>query len=155
MKLTTELLGARTHPDGSAYKLLSYMYCKHMNVIRNCQKHIHFWKPRQKYQISACKNIFISFSSYGPLLSWSYGSWIYNYLCNQCLSPLMVWVWIPLRQGILNTTLCDSLSVTCGRSVVFSTNKTDRHNKWNIVESGIKHHNPPSHSLWKTQRFPN
>jgi hypothetical protein len=25
----------------------------------------------------------------GPLwLSWSYGSWIYNYLCNQCLSPL-------------------------------------------------------------------
>jgi hypothetical protein len=22
----------------------------------------------------------------GP--SWSYGSWIYNYLCNQCLSPL-------------------------------------------------------------------
>jgi len=19
---------------------------------------------------------------------WSYGSWIYNYLCNQCLSPL-------------------------------------------------------------------
>jgi len=20
--------------------------------------------------------------------SWSYGSWIYNYLCNQCLSPL-------------------------------------------------------------------
>ena len=24
--------------------------------------------------------------------SWSYGSWIYNYLCNQCLSPLMLWV---------------------------------------------------------------
>jgi len=22
------------------------------------------------------------------LPSWSYGSWIYNYLCNQCLSPL-------------------------------------------------------------------
>jgi hypothetical protein len=21
---------------------------------------------------------------------WSYGSWIYNYLCNQCLSPLML-----------------------------------------------------------------
>jgi len=20
--------------------------------------------------------------------SWSYGGWIYNYLCNQCLSPL-------------------------------------------------------------------
>jgi len=27
---------------------------------------------------------------------WSYGSWIYNYLCNQCLSPLRLWVWILL-----------------------------------------------------------
>jgi len=26
------------------------------------------------------------------LFSWSYGSWIYNYLCNQCLSPLKLWV---------------------------------------------------------------
>jgi hypothetical protein len=25
----------------------------------------------------------------------SYASWIYNYLCNQCLSPLTLWVWIP------------------------------------------------------------
>jgi len=24
----------------------------------------------------------------GPSWSWSYGSWIYDYLCNQCLSPL-------------------------------------------------------------------
>jgi len=24
--------------------------------------------------------------------SWSYGSWIYNYLCNQCLSSLKLWV---------------------------------------------------------------
>ena len=41
--------------------------------------------------------------------SWSYGSWIYNYLCNQCLSPLMLWVRIPLRQGELDTTLCDKV----------------------------------------------
>ena len=34
----------------------------------------------------------------------SYGSWIFNYLCNQCLSPLMLWVRIPLRQGLLITT---------------------------------------------------
>ena len=25
-----------------------------------------------------------------------YGSWIYNYLCNQCLSSLNLWVWILL-----------------------------------------------------------
>ena len=30
-------------------------------------------------------------------------------LCNQCQSPLMLWVWIPLRQGVLDTTLCDKV----------------------------------------------
>jgi len=29
-------------------------------------------------------------SEMGPSWSWSYGSWIYNYLCNRCLSPLML-----------------------------------------------------------------
>ena len=33
----------------------------------------------------------------GPSWSWSYGSLIYNYLCNQCLSPLMVWLRISIR----------------------------------------------------------
>ena len=28
--------------------------------------------------------------------SWSYGSWIYNYICNQCLPPLRLWVRILL-----------------------------------------------------------
>jgi hypothetical protein len=27
---------------------------------------------------------------------WSYGSWIYNYLCNLCLSPLTLWIWVSL-----------------------------------------------------------
>jgi hypothetical protein len=35
--------------------------------------------------------------SYGPSWPWSYGSWIYNYQCNQCLSPLMLWVRISIR----------------------------------------------------------
>jgi hypothetical protein len=26
----------------------------------------------------------------GPSWQWSYGSWIYNYLCNQCLLPLIL-----------------------------------------------------------------
>ena len=67
----------------------------------------------------------------GP--SWSYGSWIYNYLCNQCLSPL-TWVWIQLRRGVLDTTLCDKVCqwLATGRgfspcTMVSSTNKTDRH----------------------------
>jgi hypothetical protein len=37
---------------------------------------------------------------------WSYGSWIYNYLGNQWLSPLM-WVQISIRARC--TTLCDNV----------------------------------------------
>ena len=36
--------------------------------------------------------------------SWSYGSWMYNYQCSQCLSPLTVWVRIPHRRGVYNIT---------------------------------------------------
>jgi hypothetical protein len=34
-------------------------------------------------------------------LSWSssYGSWIYNYLCNQCISPVKLRVRIPFSSG--------------------------------------------------------
>ena len=35
----------------------------------------------------------------GP--SWSYGSWIYNYPCNQFLSPLTLWVQNPVYDGWL------------------------------------------------------
>ena len=33
-------------------------------------------------------------------------SWIYHYMYNQCLSPLKLWVQIPSRWGLLDTTLC-------------------------------------------------
>ena len=72
-------------------------------------------------------------------LSWSYGSWIYNYLCNHYLSPLKVWVRIPPRWGVLNTTLCDKVCqrLVAGRwfspgTPVSSTNKTD-HNDINEI----------------------
>ena len=64
----------------------------------------------------------------GP--SWSYGSWIYNYLCNQCLSPITLW-----EGGVLDTTLCDKICQWLAAgwwfssgTLVFSTNKTDCHN---------------------------
>ena len=70
----------------------------------------------------------------GPSWPWSYGSWILNYLCNQCLSTLTLWVRIPLRQGIVDTILCDKVCqwfatgwwFSPGTSVS-STNKTDCH----------------------------
>ena len=48
---------------------------------------------------------------WGPSWSWSYGSWIYNYLYNtgKYLSPLKLRVRTPLRRGVLDTTLCDKV----------------------------------------------
>jgi hypothetical protein len=48
-----------------------------------------------------------SFWNRGPSWPWSYGSWIYNYLCNQCQSPLMLWVLISIRARC--ATLCDKV----------------------------------------------
>jgi len=34
----------------------------------------------------------------GPSWSWVYGSWIYNYLCDLCPSPLRLWDRIPFME---------------------------------------------------------
>ena len=41
--------------------------------------------------------------------SWPYSSWIYNYLCNHCLSPITLWVQILRRRGVLDRTLCANI----------------------------------------------
>jgi hypothetical protein len=76
----------------------------------------------------------------GPSWSWSYGSWIYNYLCNQCISTLTLWVWILFRRGVLDTTLCDKVCQWlaaglwfCLGTTVSSTIKTDRHDITEIL----------------------
>jgi hypothetical protein len=63
---------------------------------------------------------------------WSYGSWIYNYLCNQYLSSLMLWVQISIRAKC--TTLCYKVCQWLATGLWFSTgplvssiNKTDCH----------------------------
>ena len=90
--------------------------------------------------------------------TWSYGSWIFNYLCNQCLSPV-TWV---RTLFMARCTRCNimwySLSVTCNRSMVFSgyfgflhqKNWLPRYN-WNFVENGVKHHQP--NILYDTVRW--
>ena len=35
--------------------------------------------------------------------------WIYSYMCNQCLSPLTLWVRIPFMTKCTHTTLCDKV----------------------------------------------
>jgi hypothetical protein len=81
---------------------------------------------------------------HNPSCPWSYGSWIYNYLCNRCLSPLILWVRLSLRARC-RTCICDAVCQWLATGLCFSpvssTNKTDmpRYN-WNIVESGVKHY---------------
>jgi hypothetical protein len=80
----------------------------------------------------------IDILKWGPSWPWLYGSWIYNYLCNQYLSPLMLWVWISIRARC--TTLCDKVCQWLATGQWFSpgppvssTNKTDRHDITEIL----------------------
>ena len=69
-----------------------------------------------------------------PSWPWSHthGSWINNYLCNRYLSPLMLWIRHPPRARC--TTLLDKVCdwLVAG-PLVSSTNKTDRHEKTEIL----------------------
>jgi hypothetical protein len=55
---------------------------------------------------------------------------IYNYLCSQCISPLTLWVRIPLGRGVLDTTLCDK---AFPNTPVSSANIADRHDITEIL----------------------
>ena len=75
-----------------------------------------------------------------PSWPWSYGSWTYDSLCNKCLSPLKLWVRIPLRRRVCDTTLGDKVWHWLATSRWFSpdtpvssTNKTDRHDITEIL----------------------
>ena len=63
-------------PDSNRIIALNYMYYNRGCVYVWTLYNILMLKPKIRW----------------PLWSWLYGSWIYNYLCNQCLSPLKLWV---------------------------------------------------------------
>ena len=95
------------------------------------------WIWKKKYGYIGEKAL-TSKSWQGPSWSRSYGSWIYNYLCNQCLSPLMLWVQISIRARC--TILCDKVCQWLATGWWFppgppvsSTNKTDRHDITEIL----------------------
>ena len=106
---------------------------------------------------------------------WSHGNWICNYLCSQCLSPLMFWVESLSGWGVQHYVIkfVSSLRQVGG----FQTNKqtykpvhyvfsgssgssgflhhqkwAPRHN-WSIVESGIKNHQTNKQTNWMTSYF--
>jgi hypothetical protein len=77
---------------------------------------------------------------------WSYGSWIYNYPCNQCLVPQMMGVRILIRARC--TTVCDKVCQWLATGLwlslgppVSSTNKTDCHDISEILSNTIKQTN--------------
>jgi hypothetical protein len=75
-------------------------------------------------------------------------STIFSCIVNRCLSLLKLWVRIPLRQHVLNTTLCDYVCQWLAADLWFSpgtlvtsTNKTDCHDiieiRSNLILFGI------------------
>ena len=102
------------------------------------------WGPIHS-QVCTCRIWSLIHSQVRPSWSWLYGSWIYNYLCNQCLSPLKLWVWIPLMVKCTRYNIMwKSLSVTCDGSVVFSGYCGFLH-QWNWppqYTSNVNHHSP-------------
>ena len=88
----------------------------------------------------------------GPSWSWSYGSWIYNYQYNQCLSPITLRVKSRSWRGAFDTTLRDKVCQWLAAGhwfspgiLVSSINKTDcRHIteilskvKWNTINQTL------------------
>ena len=73
----------------------------------------------------------------GLLWSWSYGSWIYNYLCNQCLYHWNCEFEPCSWRSVLDTMLCDKVCqwLATGRwfTPVSSTNKSDHHDTAEIL----------------------
>jgi hypothetical protein len=80
----------------------------------------------------------------GSQWSWSYGSLIYNYLCNQRLPPLKLCDRIQLRRCVLDTIVCDKVCqwlaggqwISLGTQIS-STNKTETTVRWHTWQSTL------------------
>jgi hypothetical protein len=77
---------------------------------------------------------------YAPSWSWLYGSWIYNYLCKQWISPLTLWV--RTRSGeVYSIQLYAIIFVSDLRQIGFlrvsSTNTNCRHDTTGIIYNKI------------------
>ena len=79
-------------------------------------------------------------STLGP--SWSYDSWIFNYLCNHYLLPLNLWVRTSSRQGVLDKHYgikFDSNLWHVGGFFRVLRFPPPIYN-WNMIKSGVKQH---------------
>jgi len=97
-------------------------------------------------------------------LSWSYRSWIYNYLCKTCLSLLKLCLNPAHVEVYSYATLCDNVCqwLATGRwlssdNPVSSKNKPDRHNVnailLNVAQRNNHNHTLLSHMLYNVTYF--
>ena len=113
-------------PETRAYWLDIYDY------IMSCKSK---WTNICPKLVSCCYSIYwYIIQRPGSSCVWSYGSWIYNNIYNQYLSPLKLWVRISLRRDVPYTTLCDKVWkwLMAGwwfspGTTISSINKTERH----------------------------
>jgi hypothetical protein len=91
--------------------------------------------------------VYISNIVVGPSWLWSYGSWIYNYICTQCLSPL-TFSSNPVH-GEVYSIQHYVIKFVRNSGFLHQYNWPPWYN-WNIVESDIKHHkqNPITVVTW-------
>ena len=71
--------------------VIKFTRAKYKNISSYKWSHYRYLYPLILFILMTARHM-------GSSLSWSYGSWIYSYLCNQCLLPLTLWVRIPLGE---------------------------------------------------------
>ena len=134
-------------PCQRQYELLPSLGVRHLSSVYFSHFNLLLWKLSALLMVGIDVKPTITWSLLGSSWPWSYSSWIYNYICNQCLSPLMLWVRISIRAKC--TTLCDKVCQWLATGLWFSpgppvssTNQTDRHDiteiLLNVVLSTIK-----------------
>ena len=104
-------------------------------ILGSCIDHIRVLAIQTSYLIYLLCYFFYYF------FQGRHGSWIYNYLYNQCQSPLLkLRVQTLFMGGLLNTTLCDKVCqwLATGQwfstgTLVSSTNKTNCHDMAEIL----------------------
>ena len=113
-------------------------WCFHVSITQIVKK-IHIWKKK----CWMLRFFFLRVYYWDRRDRDRGGGWIYNYLCNQCLSPLTLWVRIPFGgvysiQDYVIKFVSDLLQVGGFlRYSGFSTNKTD-HGRHDVTEILLK-----------------
>ena len=99
---------------------------KHQSINQSINEYFYMNLRMMRVNFVNCNTLFLG-------SSWSYGSWIYNFLCNQCISPLIV----------LDTTLFDQICQWFSHCTpVSSTNKTDHNDVTEILLVTIRKAKP-------------